>query len=122
MENAKLSKFSKKKLERLAPVQNKQHKNFRGIFAVAIDCLGKPGGSEEILKVLNEMGKNHRRRGISKRAFMELRGIIVETLSDLCKLDDEGKQAWGDLLDTVYHIIFTNLDDKRLVHSDSNAK
>lgn len=60
------------------------------------------------------MGKNHRRRGIPKQAFVEIRGIIIDTLRDLCKLDDEGVQAWSDLLDTVYHVIFTNLDEKKL--------
>ncbi|XP_070508519.1 globin CTT-IIIA-like [Chironomus tepperi] len=85
-----------------------------GILGVCIDCLGKPGGADEIVRVLNEMGKNHRRRGIPKKAFMEIRGIILDTLRDLCKLDDEGVQAWSDLLDTVYHVIFTNLDEKKL--------
>jgi hypothetical protein len=60
------------------------------------------------------MGKNHRRRGIPKKAFVEIRVIILEVLTEVCKLDDEGKQAWSDLLDTLYHIIFTNLDDKKL--------
>lgn len=60
------------------------------------------------------MGKNHRRRGIPKKAFVEIRAVIVEILSESCKLDDEGKQAWSDLLDTLYHILFTILDDKRL--------
>lgn len=81
---------------------------------MAIDCLGKQGGSDEIVKLFDEMGKNHRRRGIPKKAFVEIRAIIVETLSELCKLDDEGKQAWLDLFDTVYHILFTTLDEKRL--------
>lgn len=70
---------------------------------------------EEIIKVLNEMGKSHKRRGISKKAFVELREVLIEVLSIVCHLDDEGKQAWNDLLDTVYHIIFSNLDEKRLL-------
>lgn len=64
---------------------------------------------EEIIKLLNETGKNHNRRGVSKKAFMELREIIVEVLSEVCHLDDEGKDAWCSLLDTVYHVIFSNL-------------
>lgn len=65
---------------------------------------------EEIIKVLNEVGRNHKRRAISKKAFVELREIITEVLSQVCHLDDEGKDAWHHLLDTVYHIIFSNLD------------
>jgi hypothetical protein len=87
----------------------------RNIFGIAIDCLGKSGGIEEIVRVLNEMGKNHRRRGIPKKAFVELRVIIIEVLSQVCHLDDEGKQAWNDLIDVVYHVVFTNLDDKRIL-------
>lgn len=87
----------------------------RNIFGIAIDCLGKQGGIEEIVRVLNEMGKNHRRRGIPKKAFVELRVIILEVLSQVCHLNDDGKKAWSDLIDIVYHVIFTNLDDKRLM-------
>lgn len=60
------------------------------------------------------MGKNHKRRGISKKAFVELREVLMEVLSNVCHLDDEGKQAWNDLLDTIFHIIFSNLDEKRM--------
>jgi hypothetical protein len=74
--------------------------------------LGQDKGTETIINLFNEMGKNHRRRGIPKRAFIEIRTIILQVVGDLCKLDDEGKRAWNDLLDTVYHIIFTNLDNK----------
>lgn len=84
------------------------------MFSVAIDCLGKQGGSDEIVKLLNEMGKNHRRRGIPKKAFVEIRQTILELLSEICKLDDEGKEAWNNFMDTIYHIIFTNLDEKKL--------
>lgn len=66
---------------------------------------------DEIVKILNEMGKSHKRRGISKKAFVELRGVIVELLSQVCHLDDEGAEAWNCLLDTVYHVIFSNLQD-----------
>lgn len=86
----------------------------RTVFATSVDCLGKPGGLEEIIKVLNEMAKSHKRRDIPKKAFVELREIIVEVLSGVCHLDEEGKDAWNCLLDTVYHVIFSNLDDNRL--------
>lgn len=60
------------------------------------------------------MGKNHKRRGISKKSFVQLRGVIVEVLSNLCHLDDEGIEAYSSLFDTVYHIIFNNLDDRKM--------
>ncbi|KAG5668878.1 hypothetical protein PVAND_016798 [Polypedilum vanderplanki] len=47
--------------------------------------------------------------------------IIVNTISDnadyhvalVCNLDDEGKAAWNDLLDVVYHVTFNILDELR---------
>ncbi|KAG5668876.1 hypothetical protein PVAND_016796 [Polypedilum vanderplanki] len=83
-----------------------------GLFAQAIEALGQEKGTETIINLFNEMGKNHRRRGIPKRAFIEIRTIILQVVTELCKLDDEGKKAWNDLLDTVYHIVFTNLDKR----------
>lgn len=44
--------------------------------------------------------------------FQELRVIIVEVLSDICHLDEEGVLAWNNLLDTVYHVLFECLDGK----------
>jgi hypothetical protein len=82
----------------------------RNIFGIAIDCLGKEGGLEEIVRELTDMGKSHRRRGIPKKAFVELRVVIIDVLTKSCHLDDEGKQAWNDLIDIVYHVIFTNLN------------
>lgn len=87
----------------------------RNIFGIAIDCLGKQGGMDEIIRELNDMGKNHRRRGIPKKAFVELRVIIIEVLSSVCRLDDEGKTAWNDLIDIIFHVVFTHLDDKRFL-------
>lgn len=84
-------------------------------MGIAIDCLGMPGGTEEIVKTLNEMGKSHRRRGIPKKAFTELREIIMEVLTQVCHLDDEGKQAWNYLFDIVFHIVFTNLDERKII-------
>lgn len=65
------------------------------------------------MKLLNVMGKNHKRRGISKKAFVELREVLLEVLLQVCHLDDEGKEAWENLLDIVYNIIFTNLEEKK---------
>jgi hypothetical protein len=82
----------------------------RNIFGTAVDCLGKDGGLEEIVRMLNDMGKSHRRRGIPKKAFVELREVLVDVLVKVCHLDEEGKSAWNDLIDVVFHVVFTNLD------------
>lgn len=36
------------------------------------------------------VGKSHIRRKISKKTYNDLRGVIVDVLSDVCKLNDEG--------------------------------
>jgi len=85
------------------------------VFATAINALGTENGLPAIVSLVTETGKYHRRRGISKRNFVELRGVIIEILSTVCRLDDEGKQAWSDLMDVLYHIIFTVLDETKKV-------
>ena len=59
------------------------------------------------------MGNNHRRRGIPKKAFTEIRGVLLDVLTEICRLDDEGVKAWNDLVDTVFHYLFTKLDEKK---------
>lgn len=56
------------------------------------------------------MGRSHRRRGIPKKAFVELREVILNVLSEVCHLDEEGEIAWNYLIDIVFHVVFTNLD------------
>ncbi|CAO1299744.1 unnamed protein product [Diamesa tonsa] len=39
------------------------------VFSIAIDALGRENGMEEIVKLLNEVGKSHARRKIPKKAL-----------------------------------------------------
>jgi hypothetical protein len=66
--------------------------------------------------VVTEIGKYHRRRGIEKKSFNQLRIVILEIMSDVCKLDDESKRAWNDLMDVLYHIIFSVLDEGKKIN------
>lgn len=84
-------------------------------MGTSVDCLGKEGGLEEIVKVLNEMGKSHRRRGIPKKAFAELREVLMDVLMKVCHLDEEGVVAWNYLIDIVFHVVFTNLDANKMM-------
>lgn len=36
-------------------------------------------------------GKFHAKKKVTKKSQVELRGVLVEILSDVCKLDDEGE-------------------------------
>lgn len=44
--------------------------------------------------------------------FQELRDVMVTILVQVCSLDDEGKAAWGSLMDIIYHIMFMKIDEK----------
>lgn len=44
--------------------------------------------------------------------MQELRDVIVSVLVAVCSLDEEGKTAWGTLMDIIYHIVYTKLDEK----------
>lgn len=41
----------------------------RNVFSIAIDALGRENGMEEIVKLLNEVGKSHARKKIPKKAL-----------------------------------------------------
>lgn len=46
---------------------------------------------------------------------MDLRSVVIEVISDVCKLDEEGKKAWNDLFDTLYHVVFNVLDENKKI-------
>lgn len=45
----------------------------------------------ELTDFLFPVGKSHIKRKISKKSYNDLRSVVVDVLSDVCKLDDEGK-------------------------------
>lgn len=45
----------------------------------------------ELTDFLFPVGKSHIKRKISKKSCNDLRSVVVDVLSDVCKLDDEGK-------------------------------
>jgi hypothetical protein len=80
------------------------------VFASVIDALDKDPDLSGIKQILAEseliiylfnylfeikitiksVGRTHARRRTRKQAYMELRVVILEVLSDMCKLDDDG--------------------------------
>lgn len=53
---------------------------YRNVFSIAIDALGRENGMEEIVKLLNEVGKSHARRKIPKKAFNVKLCFFISTL------------------------------------------
>ncbi|CAO1370909.1 unnamed protein product [Diamesa serratosioi] len=82
------------------------------VFSSVIDALDKDPELKGIKRIVAEVGRSHARRRISKKAFNELREVLVEVLSDVCQLDADGAVAWITLLDILYHIIFECLDGR----------
>jgi len=81
-------------------------------FSSVIDALDKDVELKGIKRIIAETGKFHAKKKVTKKSQVELRGVLVEILSDVCKLDDEGKVAWNKLLDIFYHIMFECLDGR----------
>lgn len=76
-------------------------------FGDTIDCLQTD--PSEIPNIWHTIGESHEIREIPKTAFMDLKGVIMEILSEVCKLTDEQKGAWNILLDYCFNILFEHL-------------
>nr|BAO18451.1 globin [Polypedilum nubifer] len=82
------------------------------VFSSVIDALDKDPDMEGIKHIVAEVGRSHAKRQIKKRSYVELRIIILEVISEMCKLDDDGIVAWSKLLDIIYHILFECIDGR----------
>lgn len=80
------------------------------VFDEAISALDKPNYAEVLQDVWGKIAVSHARRKITKQSFNELREVILEVLTAACNLDATQQAAWSNLMDNVYHIIFTVLD------------
>lgn len=69
-----------------------------------------------MVKTVTDTAKYHKRRGILKKSFVDLRSVVIEVLTDVCRLDEEGKKAWNDLFDTIYHVMFNVLDENKKIN------
>ena len=83
---------------------------FREFFAVAIDSLGTEQQREVFVTTLSDNADYHGKKGITTEHFIQMRDVMLEVISGACKLNDEGKKAWSDLMDIMYHITFNVLD------------
>lgn len=85
----------------------------RRIFNTAINSIGTELSKETFFNCIADNADFHGRRGVKKEHYNQIREVIVEVLSTACNLDDEGKEAWNDFLDSFYHITFNVLDELR---------
>lgn len=78
-------------------------------FSATVDAIQLEGGFEAVTDIWNEIGESHAKRRIPRSAFLELREVVVEILSAVCKLDNDGKVAWTAVLDYIYAAVFEKL-------------
>lgn len=79
------------------------------VFDDSIKELGKEDGMENIAKIWDALGHSHARRKIEPKAFLELRGVILEILTALINLDKSQQETWGALIDVVYSVAFNKM-------------
>lgn len=79
-------------------------------FSEYISLLGSEGNQPAIKTILNQMGQNHKNRGIPKAYFDEFRTAIFSYLKDHSAFSADAEHAWGDAFDKMYYVIFSALD------------
>ncbi|KAG5676924.1 hypothetical protein PVAND_006721 [Polypedilum vanderplanki] len=56
--------------------------------------------------IVNQMGQNHKNRGVTKDQFNEFKNTFFEYMHASGDL----QHAWNDAFDNLYYIVFSNLD------------
>ncbi|CRK93815.1 CLUMA_CG007342, isoform A [Clunio marinus] len=82
------------------------------VFSSVVDALDRDPDYMGIKRILAEIGKFHAKKKITKKSQNDLRSVVVDILTDVCKLDEQGKIAWTKLLDIFFHVIFECLDGR----------
>lgn len=81
-------------------------------FTEYIDLLGYESTQPAIKTLLNEMGRNHADRGITKAQFNAFRSSVFKYMKAHVSWGDNVEHAWNDAFDKMYYVIFSNLDGK----------
>nr|BAO18434.1 globin [Polypedilum nubifer] len=83
------------------------------IVSFVSEVLALAGNSATVpaIKTLvNQLGQNHKNRGVTKDQFNEFRASLTSYVSGHAPWGDNVAAAWNHALDNVYEIIFSNLD------------
>jgi hypothetical protein len=81
-------------------------------FLSEIVALAEPSARPAGLTRLNQLGHDHRNRGISKEQFNEFRTALTDYVSTHAPWGDNIAALWKQGLDNMYFVIFSNLDGK----------
>lgn len=77
----------------------------------AVDALD----TDDVIKNLHDnftvMAMNHARRDTPRKAFFEMRGVLIEVLTEACNLTEEQQEAWFVFYNCAISIIFGKFDE-----------
>jgi hypothetical protein len=62
-------------------------------FALRV-VIAFPSLTDFLFPFLVVVGKFHRQKRVSKKSQLDLRGVLLDVLSDVCKLNDEGEAVF----------------------------
>jgi len=80
-------------------------------FFSEISALSTDESSVSAAKtIINELGANHRARGISKDQFNKFRATLITYLSEHVSWGENVSKAWEKGFNNVYFVLFSALD------------
>nr|BAO18437.1 globin [Polypedilum nubifer] len=75
-----------------------------------VALAGNQAALPAVKTLVNELGQNHKNRGITEAQFNEFRTALTSYVSANAPWGDNVAAAWNQALDNVYFIIFSNLN------------
>jgi hemoglobin-like flavoprotein len=75
-----------------------------------LTLAGNPATTPAIKTLVNQLGVEHKNRGIPKEQFNEFRSSLTAYLSQHAPWGDNVAHNWNQAIDNVYFIIFSNLE------------
>ncbi|XP_059608041.1 globin CTT-I/CTT-IA-like [Phlebotomus argentipes] len=79
------------------------------VFQHTIDAFDTPNAMTAIVDIWSDIARTHSSRMIKKQSYDELKEVLLEVLTEMCKLDLEQKTAWSVTLDTLFSIVSEKL-------------
>lgn len=79
------------------------------LFNQYVSLLGNDANLPAINTIFNEMGVNHRNRGIPRSQFVEFRTALTNYLQANVSWGDNVAAAWNAAFDQMFNIIYANL-------------
>lgn len=81
------------------------------LFQSAIDCFDTDDVVGNLHKNFAVMARSHASRNTRKISFFELRGILLDVLTEACNLNEEQREAWRIFYNCAVNIIFGKFDE-----------